>query len=131
MGTKMGTAPPGTIAGTVAVKQHTEREPALLTRTDKACRSKVCHTLISPPMQPAGARNKCKLSSTREGVKANGYKLERFAPQPRGAEDGRGRIETSTLQVHLTKRQGPDTGERRLYVLDASSLASTKLCMSL
>jgi ATP-dependent exoDNAse (exonuclease V) alpha subunit len=35
-------------------------------------------------------------------------------------------METSTLQKHLARGQQPDTGERRLYVLDESSLASTK-----
>ena len=35
-------------------------------------------------------------------------------------------METSTLQLHLAKGQQPDTGEKRLYVLDESSLASTK-----
>jgi hypothetical protein len=35
-------------------------------------------------------------------------------------------IETSTLQKHLTRGQQLDTGERRLYVLDESSLVSTK-----
>jgi len=35
-------------------------------------------------------------------------------------------FETSTLQMHLAQRQKPDTGEKRLYVLDESSLASTR-----
>ncbi|MFZ1941063.1 MAG: AAA family ATPase, partial [Terracidiphilus sp.] len=35
-------------------------------------------------------------------------------------------METSTLQHHLAKGEQPDTGEKRLYVLDESSLASTR-----
>lgn len=35
-------------------------------------------------------------------------------------------METSTLQKHLASGTQPDTGERRLYVLDESSLASTR-----
>jgi len=35
-------------------------------------------------------------------------------------------METSTLQKHLARGQQPNAGERRLYVLDESSLASTK-----
>ena len=35
-------------------------------------------------------------------------------------------IETETLQAHLARGQRPDTGELRLYVMDESSLASTK-----
>jgi len=35
-------------------------------------------------------------------------------------------IETSTLQRHLARGEQPDTGQKRLYVLDESSLASTR-----
>ena len=35
-------------------------------------------------------------------------------------------IETSTLQRHLARGEQPDTGVKRLYVLDESSLASTR-----
>jgi hypothetical protein len=35
-------------------------------------------------------------------------------------------IQTSTLQRHLTRGEQPDTGEKRLYVLDDSSLAFTR-----
>jgi ATP-dependent exoDNAse (exonuclease V) alpha subunit len=35
-------------------------------------------------------------------------------------------METSTLQKHLVRGRQPDTGEKRLYVLDESSLASTR-----
>jgi ATP-dependent exoDNAse (exonuclease V) alpha subunit len=35
-------------------------------------------------------------------------------------------METSTLQKHLARGQQPDSGEKRLYVLDESSLASTR-----
>ncbi len=35
-------------------------------------------------------------------------------------------IETSTLQRHLARGEQPDTGQRRFYVLDESSLASTR-----
>ena len=35
-------------------------------------------------------------------------------------------METSTLQKHLVRGQHPDSGEKRLYVLDESSLASTR-----
>src|SRR5260370_35332053 len=35
-------------------------------------------------------------------------------------------METSTLQKHLVRGQQPDTGEKRFYVLDESSLASTR-----
>ena len=63
----------------------------------------------------------------REGAEAEGYRVEGFAPTSRAAQklDEAG-METSTLQKHLLRGQQPDTGEKRLYVLDESSLASTR-----
>ena len=53
--------------------------------------------------------------------------MEGFAPTSRAAQKlGEAGIETSTLQMHLARGEKPDTGEKRLYVLDESSLASTK-----
>jgi conjugative relaxase-like TrwC/TraI family protein len=75
----------------------------------------------------AGAGKTTTLAVIREGAHAEGYKVEGFAPTSRAAQRlGEAGIETSTLQMHLARRQGPDTGEKRLYVLDESSLASTK-----
>ncbi|MDQ2839436.1 MAG: relaxase domain-containing protein [Acidobacteriota bacterium] len=75
----------------------------------------------------AGAGKTTTLSVIREGVEANGYKVEGFAPTSRAAQQLSGAgIETSTLQAHLAKGQQADTGEKRFYVLDESSLASTK-----
>ena len=75
----------------------------------------------------AGAGKTTTLSVVREGVEANGYKVEGFAPTSRAAHQLSGAgIQTSTLQAHLAKGQQVDTGEKRLYVLDESSLASTK-----
>jgi ATP-dependent exoDNAse (exonuclease V) alpha subunit len=75
----------------------------------------------------AGAGKTTTLSVVREGAEAQGYKVEGFAPTSRAthklAEAG---METSTLQHHLAKGVRPDTGEKRLYVLDESSLASTR-----
>ena len=75
----------------------------------------------------AGAGKTTTLAVIREGAEAEGYKVEGFAPTSRAAHKlAEAGIETSTLQKHLARGQGPDTGERRLYVLDESSLASTK-----
>jgi conjugative relaxase-like TrwC/TraI family protein len=75
----------------------------------------------------AGAGKTTTLAVIREGAQAEGYRVEGFAPTSRAAQKlAEAGIETSTLQRHLTRGQGPDTGERRLYVLDESSLASTK-----
>jgi conjugative relaxase-like TrwC/TraI family protein len=75
----------------------------------------------------AGAGKTTTLAVIREGAEAQGYRVEGFAPMSRAAQKlAEAGIETSTLQKHLARGQRPDTGERRLYVLDESSLASTK-----
>jgi conjugative relaxase-like TrwC/TraI family protein len=75
----------------------------------------------------AGAGKTTTLSVIREGAEAEGYKVEGFAPTSRAAQKlGEAGMETSTLQKHLIRGQHPDSGEKRLYVLDESSLASTR-----
>jgi conjugative relaxase-like TrwC/TraI family protein len=75
----------------------------------------------------AGAGKTTTLSVIREGAEAEGYRVQGFAPTSRAAQKlGEAGMETSTLQKHLARGQQPDTGEKRLYVLDESSLASTK-----
>jgi conjugative relaxase-like TrwC/TraI family protein len=75
----------------------------------------------------AGAGKTTTLAVIREGAEAQGYKVEGFAPTSRAAQKlADAGMDTSTLQKHLARGEKPDTGERRLYVLDESSLASTK-----
>jgi hypothetical protein len=75
----------------------------------------------------AGAGKTTTLSVVREGAEAQGYRVEGFAPTSRAAHKlAEAGMETSTLQRHLAKGTQPDTGEKRLYVLDESSLASTR-----
>ena len=75
----------------------------------------------------AGAGKTTTLAVIREGAEANGYRVVGFAPTSRAAQKlGEAGIETSTLQLHLAKGQKSDAGEKRLYILDESSLASTK-----
>jgi ATP-dependent exoDNAse (exonuclease V) alpha subunit len=75
----------------------------------------------------AGTGKTTTLAVIREGAEAEGYKVEGFAPTSRAAQKlAEASIETSTLQKELARRPEPDTGARRLYVLDESSLASTK-----
>jgi conjugative relaxase-like TrwC/TraI family protein len=75
----------------------------------------------------AGAGKTTTLSVIREGAEEDGYRVEGFAPTSRAAqklaESGMG---TSTLQKHLARGEQPDAGMKRLYVLDESSLASTR-----
>src|SRR6266567_2978788 len=84
----------------------------------------VAHTLI---LGMTGSGKTTTLSVIREGAEAEGYRVEGFAPTSRAAQKlGEAGMETSTLQKHLVCGQQPDSGEKRLYVLDESSLASTR-----
>ena len=75
----------------------------------------------------AGAGKTTTLAVVREGAESAGYKVEGFAPTSRAAQTlGDAGIETMTLQAHLVRGQRTDTGELRLYIVDESSLASTK-----
>ena len=75
----------------------------------------------------AGTGKTTVLAVVREGAETAGYRVEGFAPTSRAAQKlAEAGIETSTLQRHLARGVQPDTGEKRLYVLDESSLASTR-----
>jgi conjugative relaxase-like TrwC/TraI family protein len=75
----------------------------------------------------AGAGKTTTLAVVREGAESAGYKVQGFAPTSRAAQTlGDAGIESMTLQMHLVRGQRADTGEHRLYVLDESSLASTR-----
>jgi ATP-dependent exoDNAse (exonuclease V) alpha subunit len=75
----------------------------------------------------AGAGKTTALSVIREGAEAEGYRVEGFAPTSRAAQKlAEAGMETSTLQKHLARGEQPNTGEKRLYVLDESSMASTR-----
>jgi conjugative relaxase-like TrwC/TraI family protein len=75
----------------------------------------------------AGAGKTTTLAVIREGAEADGYRVEGFAPTSRAAQKlAEAGLETSTLQNHLSRGRQPDTGEKHLYVLDESSLASTR-----
>jgi len=75
----------------------------------------------------AGTGKTTALSVVREAAEAEGYRIEGFAPTSRAAQKlAEAGLETSTLQRHLARGEQPDTGDKRIYVLDESSLASTK-----
>jgi ATP-dependent exoDNAse (exonuclease V) alpha subunit len=75
----------------------------------------------------AGAGKTTTLGVIREGAELDGCRVEGFDPTSRAAQKlGEAGIVTSTLQKHLARGQQPDTGEKRFYVLDESSLASTR-----
>ena len=82
----------------------------------------------------AGSGKTTTLAAIRDGAEQHGYGVEGFAPTSRAAQQLRNAgISADTLQAHLargTREQSQsnpdDTGNRRLYMVDESSLASTR-----
>ena len=75
----------------------------------------------------AGTGKTTVLKTVREGAEQNGYIVEGFAPSSRAAGQLRDAgIGASTLQSFLVKGQTSEPASRHLYMLDESSLASTK-----
>jgi ATP-dependent exoDNAse (exonuclease V) alpha subunit len=79
----------------------------------------------------AGTGKTTVLSSIREGAEQSGYAVEGFAPTSRAAAQLReAGISATTLQSFLARgSQGQVAGDpasRHLYMLDESSLASTR-----
>jgi ATP-dependent exoDNAse (exonuclease V) alpha subunit len=67
------------------------------------------------------------LAAVRDGAEREGYLVEGFAPTSRAAQKlGEAGITAGTLQRHLARGEEPHEGRPHLYVLDESSLASTK-----
>ena len=74
----------------------------------------------------AGAGKTTSLSVIREATARQGYQVKGLAPTSRAAHQlEEAGINSGTLQRHLAQSRHDD-GERRLYVVDESSLASTR-----
>jgi conjugative relaxase-like TrwC/TraI family protein len=74
----------------------------------------------------AGAGKTISLSAIREAAEHQGYRVEGLAPTSRAAQQlEEAGINSATLQHHLA-RSHRDHGERHLYIVDESSLASTR-----
>ncbi|HKU73993.1 MAG TPA: MobF family relaxase [Pyrinomonadaceae bacterium] len=74
----------------------------------------------------AGTGKTTVLSVLRDAAEKEGYQVRGCAPTTRAAKQlGESGIETETLQKFLRRRQEPTTS-KQLFVLDESSLASTK-----
>jgi conjugative relaxase-like TrwC/TraI family protein len=75
----------------------------------------------------AGSGKTTSLTAIREAAEHDGYKVEGFAPTSRAAQKlAEAGIESSTLQRYLARTEEMLDGQKRLYILDESSLASTK-----
>src|SRR5207302_8219830 len=75
----------------------------------------------------AGAGKTTSLAALREAAEQEGYEVRGLAPTSRAAQKlAESGIESETLQRHLRRDERADTDTKRLYVVDESSLASTK-----
>lgn len=84
------------------------------------------HDQITALEGVAGAGKTTSLTAIRDAAERDGYQVKGFAPTSRAAQKlGEAGIESSTLQRHLVQKREND-GQRQLYILDESSLASTR-----
>jgi conjugative relaxase-like TrwC/TraI family protein len=75
----------------------------------------------------AGAGKTTSLAAVREAAVLAGFEVEGLAPTSRAAQKlGEAGMETQTLQKHLARGEQPDDRQKKLYVIDESSMASTK-----
>jgi len=75
----------------------------------------------------AGAGKTTSLTAVREAAEHEGYQVIGLAPTSRAAHKlGESGIESHTLQRELIRSDPPNEGQKRLFVIDESSLASTK-----
>jgi len=75
----------------------------------------------------AGAGKTTALTLVRDGAERAGYAVEGFAPTSRAAHQlSEVGIPSGTLQSHLAQHDTETDGRKHLYVLDESSLASTR-----
>ena len=75
----------------------------------------------------AGTGKTTTLAAIREGAEQGGYTVEGFAPTSKAAGQLReAGIDATTLQSFLARQKEANPASRHLYMLDESSLASTK-----
>jgi ATP-dependent exoDNAse (exonuclease V) alpha subunit len=104
-----------------------EREYSHLNRGQQVAVDQVLrsHDRVQALEGVAGAGTTTALSAVRDAAEREGYHVEGLAPTSRAAQKlGEAGIESGTLQRHLAGEE-PQDGQKRLYVLDESSLAST------
>jgi len=109
--------------------RHIEERHPHLSASQRAAVEQIVtsHDKITGLEGVAGTGKTTSLVAIREAAEEEGYKVFGLAPTSRAAhkltESG---IESGTLQRHLVREKRPDNGQKRLYILDESSLASTK-----
>jgi conjugative relaxase-like TrwC/TraI family protein len=75
----------------------------------------------------AGAGKTTSLAAVREAAVRAGYDVEGLAPTSRAAQKlGEAGMTKETLQRHLARGERANDGQKRLYMVDESSMESTK-----
>jgi conjugative relaxase-like TrwC/TraI family protein len=108
---------------------HIEEKHPHLSTSQRAAVEQILtsHDRITGLEGVAGAGKTTSLAAVREAAEYEGYKVFGLAPTSRAAQKlAESGIESGTLQRHLVRGDQPDGGEKRLFILDESSLASTK-----
>jgi ATP-dependent exoDNAse (exonuclease V) alpha subunit len=110
-------------------RREVEEKHAHLSSSQRAAVEQILssHDKITGLEGMAGTGKTASLAAIREGAESAGYEARGLAPTSRAthklSESG---IESETLQRHLHQDDGPDYGQKTLYILDESSLTSTK-----
>jgi conjugative relaxase-like TrwC/TraI family protein len=75
----------------------------------------------------AGGGKTTSLAAVQEAAVRAGYEVKGLAPTSRATQKlGEAGMETETLQRHLTRSDRASDGQKRLYIVDESSMVSTK-----
>src|SRR5208337_488429 len=109
--------------------RHIEEKHPHLSSSQRAAVEQILtsHDRITGLEGVAGAGKTTSLAAVREAAEHEGYKVFGLAPTSRAAQKlAESGIESGTLQRHLIRGEQPDGEQKRLYILDESSLASTK-----
>jgi conjugative relaxase-like TrwC/TraI family protein len=110
-----------------ATWHEVEQEHSHLSASQRAAVDQIFsnHDKITAIEGAAGAGKTTSLAAIREAAERDGYEVRGLAPTSRAAHKlGESGIESGTLQRHLRREDRVD--KKRLYILDESSLASTK-----
>jgi ATP-dependent exoDNAse (exonuclease V) alpha subunit len=109
--------------------RHVEEKHPHLSTSQRAAVEQILtsHDRITGLEGVAGAGKTTSFAAVREAAEHEGYKVFGLAPTSRAAQKlAESGIESGTLQHHLVRGEQPDGEQKRLYILDESSLASTK-----
>jgi conjugative relaxase-like TrwC/TraI family protein len=114
---------------TEATRQEIERNHEHLSNSQRGAVEEILSSRdqVTALEGAAGAGKTTSLAAVRDAAEHEGYKVEGFAPTSRAAQKlEEAGIESSTLQKHLQRGEQEPGAQKHLYVLDESSLASTK-----